>query len=82
MNGMGLSPEPARWTDTERAAFYARRESRNRALGLVLFALVVLFFGITVVRMTGQVPNAPAAPTGAAPAPAAGNLAPAAGRTP
>jgi hypothetical protein len=39
------------WTPAERAAFDARRRSRNLALGLVLGALVVLFFGITVVRM-------------------------------
>jgi hypothetical protein len=55
-----MAVEPARWTEQEREAFYARRESRNRALGLVLFALVVLFFGITVVRMTGKVPGKPA----------------------
>lgn len=47
--------DPARWTDAERDAFYARRQSRNRALGILLFALVALFFGITVVRMTDQV---------------------------
>ena len=72
MNAMGMAPEPARWTAEEREAFYARRESRNRALGLVLFALVVLFFGITVVRMAGQAPAVPAGvETGAGPAPAA-----------
>jgi hypothetical protein len=52
--------EPARWSEEERDAFYARRESRNRALGVVLFAMVVLFFGITVVRMAGQEPGKPA----------------------
>ena len=41
----------ASWTPAERAAFEARRRSRNMALGLVLGALVILFFGITVVRM-------------------------------
>ncbi len=56
-----MAVEPARWTEEEREAFYARRESRNRALGVVLFAMVVLFFGITVVRMTGQEPGKPAA---------------------
>lgn len=35
----------------EEAAFLAKRRSRNLALGLVLIALVVLFYGITVVRM-------------------------------
>jgi hypothetical protein len=59
-NAPGL--EPARWSDEEREAYYARRESRNRALGLVLFALVVLFFGITVVRMTGKPPAIPPDP--------------------
>lgn len=61
-----MSTEPARWTDEEREAFYARRDSRNRALGLVLFALVVLFFGITVVRMDGKLPQKPAAAAPAA----------------
>lgn len=73
---MAPAPEPARWTAEEREAFFARRESRNRALGLVLFALVVLFFGITVVRMAGQAPTVPPGvearvDTGAGPAPAA-----------
>jgi hypothetical protein len=53
-----MSVEPANWSAEERTAFYARRESRNRALGLLLFTLVALFFGITVVRMAGQVPAA------------------------
>lgn len=61
-----MSVEPASWTAAEREAFYARRASRNRALGILLFTLVALFFGITVVRMTGQVKNAPAAPATAA----------------
>ncbi len=43
--------DPARWSTAERTAFEARRQSRNRALGLLLVALVLLFFGITVVRM-------------------------------
>ncbi|WP_353216005.1 hypothetical protein [Sandarakinorhabdus sp.] len=52
-------PDPARWSEAERAAFYARRVSRNRALGVLLFALVALFFGITVVRMADQLAAAP-----------------------
>ena len=52
----------AAWTPAERAAFEARRKSRNLALGLVLGALVALFFGITIVRMTpGMANNKPAA---------------------
>lgn len=39
------------WTPEERAAFEARRRSRNIALGSVLVALALLFYGITVVRM-------------------------------
>ena len=35
------------------AAFLARRRSRNLALGLVLAALAVLFFAITIARMSG-----------------------------
>ncbi|WP_439546989.1 hypothetical protein [Sandarakinorhabdus sp.] len=56
-----MTPDPATWTEAERTAFYARRESRNRALGILLVSLVVLFFGITVVRMTDQLAAAPAA---------------------
>ena len=47
----------AGWTAAERAAFDARRKSRNMALGLVLGALVLLFFGITVVRMAPGLTN-------------------------
>jgi hypothetical protein len=43
--------DPAYWTVAEKAAFEARRRTRNKALGLVLAALTVLFFGITMVRM-------------------------------
>jgi hypothetical protein len=46
------------WTPAERAAFESRRKSRNLALGLVLGALVILFFGITVVRMADGIANA------------------------
>lgn len=60
-----MNVEPANWTPAEREAFYARRASRNRALGILLFTLVALFFGITVVRMTGQVKNAPDTPAAA-----------------
>ncbi len=41
----------ADWTPAERAAFEQRRRARNIALGIVLGALALLFFGITVVRM-------------------------------
>ena len=47
----------ASWTPAERAAFAAKRRSRNIALGLVLAALVILFFGITVVRMAPGMAN-------------------------
>lgn len=62
----------AEWSPAERAAFQARRRSRNIALGLVLGALVVLFFGITMVRMSDGMANGkpqigvPAAGPGAA----------------
>lgn len=39
-------------TPQETELFHKRRRSRNLALGLVLVALVLLFYGITVVRMT------------------------------
>lgn len=47
----------ATWTPAERAAFEAKRRSRNLALGIVLGALVLLFFGITVVRMAPGMAN-------------------------
>jgi hypothetical protein len=56
--------DTATWTPAERAAFDARRKSRNQALGLVLVALVALFFGITIVRMS---PAPAPASTGTAP---------------
>ena len=33
--------------------FLAKRRSRNTALGIVLGALAILFFAITVVKMVG-----------------------------
>ena len=48
-----MSPDTtASWTEAERAAFAAKRRSRNIALGVVLALLVVLFFGITIVKMS------------------------------
>jgi ABC-type transporter Mla subunit MlaD len=55
-----MTETTADWTPEQRAAFMARRASRNRALGLLLGALVVLFFGITVVRMQGKPSQIPA----------------------
>jgi hypothetical protein len=40
--------------DFDLAAFRARQKARNRALGLLLGALVVLFFAITVVKLGVQ----------------------------
>ena len=39
------------WTPEQTAEFNRRRRSRNLALGIFLGALVLLFFGITVVKM-------------------------------
>ncbi len=38
-------------TPEETQAFYARRAARSRVIGIVLAALAVLFFLLTVVRM-------------------------------
>ncbi len=38
-------------TPAETEAFLAKRKSRSIALGILLGALALLFFGITVVRM-------------------------------
>jgi hypothetical protein len=47
----------AGWTAAERAAFDKKRRSRNVALGIVLALLVMLFYGITVVRMAPGMAN-------------------------
>lgn len=39
------------WTPEQTAEFNRRRRSRNIAMGLFLGCLVLLFFGITIVRM-------------------------------
>lgn len=39
------------WTPEQTAEFNRRRRSRNLALGVVLCVLVVLFFGISIVKM-------------------------------
>lgn len=39
------------WTPEQTAEFNRRRRSRNLALGIVLGVLVVLFFGISIVKM-------------------------------
>lgn len=69
---MSSVPDPANWSEAERSAFHARRVSRNRALGVLLFALVALFFGITVVRMSDQLAAAPVPAAPAVVAPGAG----------
>ena len=43
--------DPRDWTPAQTAAFMRQRRARNLALALLLGALVLLFFGITVVRM-------------------------------
>jgi hypothetical protein len=40
------------WTPEEEAAFLARRRRRNIVIGIVLGALAILFYAITVGRMT------------------------------
>jgi len=39
------------WTPEQTAEFNRRRRARNLALGIVLGVLVVLFFGISIVKM-------------------------------
>jgi hypothetical protein len=65
-----MSPEftEVEWTPEERAAFEARRRSRNIALGSVLVALALLFYGITVVRMAPGIKD-PALTTATRPPP-------------
>jgi hypothetical protein len=48
---MGNDPQDNAIDKIDMVAFRARQKARNRALGLVLGALVVLFFAITVVKL-------------------------------
>lgn len=41
-------------TPTEMELLTARRRSRNRALGLVLASLAILFFAITLVKIAAR----------------------------
>jgi hypothetical protein len=45
-----LPPKPM--TASELEQFRARQRSRNRVLGLILLALVVLFFAISIVKIS------------------------------
>jgi hypothetical protein len=44
--------DPPRMSEQEAAEFQRRRRGRNMALLLVLIGLAVLFFAITIVKMT------------------------------
>jgi hypothetical protein len=41
------------WTPEEEARFVARRKQRNLIVGLVLAAFALLFYGITISRISG-----------------------------
>lgn len=51
------TPETPETFDLE--AFRARQKARNRALGLLLGALVVLFFAITIAKLGVQASHRP-----------------------
>lgn len=40
--------------EEQTALYRARQRGRNRVLGIVLCALAVLFFAITIVKIAGQ----------------------------
>ena len=44
--------DPPRMTDAEAAAFRRRQKGRNIAMLVVLTGLSILFFAITIVKMT------------------------------
>lgn len=46
-----MSDTPTPPTEPDLEQFRARQRSRNRALGIVLGSLAVLFFAITIVKM-------------------------------
>ena len=52
MSGSSDKDYPPRMTDAEAAEFRRRQRGRNVALLLVLVGLAVLFFAITIVKMT------------------------------
>lgn len=45
-------------SDADLAAFRARQKSRNRMMGLVLGGLAILFFAITIVKLSASVQGA------------------------
>ncbi len=47
-----MDEEPPRPTPIEAAAFRTRRRGRNWAIMIVLFGLALLFYAITIVKMT------------------------------
>ncbi len=49
-----MTPVDRPLTPTELAAFRARQKSRSRAMAVVLLALVVLFFAITIVKLRDE----------------------------
>ncbi|WP_226018286.1 hypothetical protein [Novosphingobium sp. FKTRR1] len=50
---------------TDLAAFRARQKARNRVLGVILIALAVLFFAITIVKIATPPPKPSAQAAGA-----------------
>ena len=49
-----MTPVDRPLTPTELVTFRARQKSRSRALAVVLLALVVLFFAITIVKLRDE----------------------------
>jgi hypothetical protein len=55
-------PETRPLTAAETEALRARQRSRNRVMGLILGFLVVLFFAISIVKISAQPKHGPDSP--------------------
>lgn len=46
-------PEPHKMTKEELAQFYASRRKKNWVVLAILFGLIALFFGLTILKLSG-----------------------------
>ncbi len=46
-----MIPDPPPMSEADRAEFYRRRRSRNRAMLLALFVLIAIFYAVSMIRV-------------------------------
>lgn len=52
-------PETRPLTTSETEALRTRQRDRNRVMGIILGLMVILFFAISIVKITAKPPHAP-----------------------